>query len=182
MADDVKEYPSAFRMLEAEYAIAWARMTLHPTLVRVVGATAKRLTDSIQDYAALSIATGVPIPFLMCVVEKDMRGRVPQPFDASHPIVAGLADITWSVPRCLFELERWDGWADRAAGRRSAYLWAGVDTQATPMPVFGAAPLLRRIIELDGRLRLPLGADQPLPVPPGIGEARRAPIAAPLPV
>ncbi len=89
--------------------------------------------------------------------------------EAAHDALAikGYAPGTpeWSVPRCLFEGERFNGFGYRYRGVPSAYLWSGSDQYARGKYVadgvwsstavdkqMGIAPLMRRLLALDAEV------------------------------
>ncbi|MFG1454464.1 peptidoglycan-binding protein, partial [Xanthobacter sp. V2C-8] len=70
--------------------------------------------------------------------------------------------VAWSIPRCLFEGERFNGFGYRMRGVPSAYLWSGSNQYARGKYVadgvwsstavdqqMGIAPLMVRLMQLD---------------------------------
>jgi len=84
----------------------------------------------------------------------------------------------WSIARCLYEGERFNGFGYRMRGVPSAYLWSGSDQYVRGKYVadgvwsatavdqqMGIAPLMRRLMELDDEVSFG-GAGDALPLSP----------------
>lgn len=181
---------SAYTALAAEYALLWTRMTVKPQQERAVDAAARRLLRDLRMYAAPSVATGVPIPVLMCITEWMTGGRTDwnvmtgkplydgETFEQGAVAAASSLDFDevkgWSICRALYELERSHSFEYRDKHQvRSPHLWgATTHTQTVTVPGtssarIGMAPILRRIMELDRTLLLPLGTDDMPPLGSG---------------
>ena len=180
---------AAYTALAAEYALLWHKMAVKPQQERAVDATAKRLLRDLRMYAAPSVATGVPIAVLMCIAERTCDGRTDRNAMTAKPLgddetfeqgmVAavqgmGLGKVpAWSITRALYELERTDTFEYRDRLQiRSPHLWGATkhEQQApdtAPVVRIGMAPILRRIMEFDATLALPLGTDELPPLGSG---------------
>lgn len=214
-----------FDALASEYALLWTRMSVVPRYERTIDNTARRLMKDLRFYAPVSVQTGVPIPVIMCISERESGGRVdrnlaqgdpltdysvnvprgepkvwhPPPFTFEEAAVRALqidrldrVAPNWSIARALYEMEGYNGWGYRDGPRgnppiRSPYLWGGTNQQQAGKYIrdgvydpsvmdvqLGVAPVLRRIMELDRSLLLPLGTETAPPLPsPVVGTPER---------
>ena len=181
---------AAFQALAAEYALLWHKMTVKPQQERAVDATARRLLRDLRMYAAPSVATGVPIAVLMCIAERTVDGKTAHNMQTGEPLhdgetfeqgaVAEARDLGldkipgWSITRALYELERTDTFDYRDKYQiRSPHLWGAtrheqpVPEGVPPVVMIGMAPILRRIMEFDATLALPLGTEDLPPLGSG---------------
>ncbi|WP_454915822.1 peptidoglycan-binding protein [Xanthobacter sediminis] len=182
----------SFEPLAAEYARRWANMTLTPARLSVVDAMARKIIAAKARYRAVEAQAGVPWAFIGVLHAResscDFRGvlhngekilgtgrktkLVPAgrgPFETwEQAAVDALAlkgykpGFPWSLPRCLYEGERFNGFGYRMRGTPSAYLWSGSDQYVRGKYVadgvwsatavdqqVGIAPLMRRLLDLD---------------------------------
>lgn len=179
--------------LQNEYGRRWTEMVLVPARSRAIDAMARKILAGKARYRAVEAATGVPWAFVGVLHAReagcDFRGvlhngeriigtgRVTRlvpagrgPFSSWEEAASdalglkGLKpDQSWSVPRCLFEGERFNGFGYRMRGAVSAYVWSGTDqyvrgkyvadgewSAAAVDKQIGIAALMARLLELDG--------------------------------
>ncbi|MFG1478595.1 peptidoglycan-binding protein [Xanthobacter sp. V4C-4] len=201
----------SFAVLEADYTRRWAEMRVEPRRAAAIAAMARRIIAGKARYRAVEAATGVPWALVGVLHAResgcDFRGvlhngerilgtgrrtrLVPAgrgPFKTwEEAAVDALAlkglkpGVPWSLARCLYEGERFNGFGYRLRGIASAYLWSGSDQYVRGKYVadgvwsatavdqqIGLAPLMKHLIGAD------VGADFG-PTPP----ARLARSAAP---
>ena len=180
---------AAFTALAAEYALLWTRMVVKPQQERALDSISHRLLRDVRMYAAPSIATRVPIPVLMCVAERQVGGTTNRNVQTAAPlgddetfeqgVVAEIRALgfdkvsNWSITRALYELERTDTFEYRDRLQiRSPHLWGSTTHEqqvpdTAPVIRIGMAPILRRIMELDRTLLLPLGTEDLPPLGSG---------------
>lgn len=182
----------SFVVLEAEYAQRWADMRLAPERLPAIDSTARKIIAGKARYQAVEALTGVPWAFIGVLHAResgcDFRGvlhngekilgtgrttrLVPAgrgPFETWEEAAEDALSLKgykpgfpWSLPRCLFEGERFNGFGYRMRGVPSAYLWSGSDRYVRGKYVadgvwsgnavdkqIGIAPLMARLMELD---------------------------------
>lgn len=182
----------AFSPLEAEYARRWAAMTITPSRLATIDAMARKIIAGKARYRAVEAATGVPWAFIGVLHSResgcDFRGvlhngekilgtgrktrLVPAgrgPFEIWEEAAQDALAIKgwkpgfpWSLPRCLFEGERFNGFGYRMRGVPSAYVWSGSNQYVRGKYVadgvwsatavdkqIGIAPVMARLLELD---------------------------------
>lgn len=192
----------AFAALEAEYARRWADMVVQPQRVAAIDAMARRIIAGKGRYRKVEALTGVPWAFIGVLHSRESScdfhgvlhngekiigtGRrtrlVPEgrgPFATwEEAAVDALAikgyapGFPWSLPRCLFEGERFNGFGYRMHGVPSAYLWSfsnqyvrgkyvkdGVWSATTVDQQMGIAPLMRRLMALNADVAFGAQAD-----------------------
>lgn len=182
----------SFDPLAAEYARRWADMAITPARLPAVDAMARRIIAGKARYRAVEAQTGVPWAFIGVLHAReagcDFRGvlhngekilgtgrktkLVPAgrgPFETWEEAAADALALKgyapgfpWSVTRCLYEGERFNGFGYRLHAVPSAYLWSGSDQYARGKYVAdgvwsaaavdkqtGIAPLMKRLPALD---------------------------------
>lgn len=197
-----------FHALEAEYERRWADMIIKPQLCAALDRTAKTILAGKARYQAVAAQTGVPWAFIGVLHHReagcDFRGvlhngekilgtgrktrLVPKgrgPFatweQAAHDALAikGYGPgFAWSIARCLYEGERFNGFGYRMHGVPSAYLWSfsdqyargkyvadGVWSAQTVDKQMGIAPLMKRLMLLDPETSFGASPDAPASAP-----------------
>ncbi|MFG1432854.1 peptidoglycan-binding protein [Xanthobacter sp. V2C-8] len=182
----------AFASLEAEYAHRWAAMAVAPARLSAIEGMARRIVAGKARYRAVEARTGVPWAFIGVLHARecgcDFRGAlhngerilgtgrrtrlVPAgrgPFETWEEAAADALALKgygpgfpWTLQRCLYEGERFNGFGYRMRGVPSAYLWSGSNQYARGKYVadgvwsgtavdkqIGIAPLMKRLMELD---------------------------------
>lgn len=193
-----------FEPLEAEYTKKWSGMVIKPDLVSSIDRVARKIISGKSRYQAVEASTGVPWAFIGVLHNReagcDFRGvlhngekilgtgrktkLVPRgrgPFETWEEAAEDALAIKgykpgfpWSLARCLFEGERFNGFGYRMHGVPSAYLWSysnqytrgkyiadGVWSATTVDKQMGIAPLMSRLMDLDEEVSF--GSAAPLP-------------------
>lgn len=211
---DHSRMANSFESMAAGYRNLWNGM--HVTRPRDAKAAARAIIADSAAYRAVEKKTGVPWFWIACVHTRESgrdfggvlhngeriigTGRktklVPAgrgPFDSWDAAAAdalrykGLDDIgDWSLERCLYEFERYNGFGYVARGVNSPYVWAGTSLQQRGKYVadgafdashwdtqLGCAAILKSIAALDADTASRLGENE-APIP-GAESAEDAP-------
>ncbi|MDQ0506534.1 peptidoglycan-binding protein [Xanthobacter agilis] len=182
----------SFAALEAEYIRRWRAMAFAPARGSAIDAMARKVVAGTTRYRMVEAVTGVPWAFIGVLHAReagcDFRGvlhngekilgtgrmtrQAPAgrgPFQTWEEAaidalrLKGFAPgFAWSLPRCLYEGERFNGFGYRMHGVPSAYLWSGTDQYARGKYVadgvwnaavadkqVGIAPIMKRLLELE---------------------------------
>lgn len=186
----------SFAALEADYVRHWGAMGILAPRRAAIDAMVRKIISGKARYRAVEAQTGVPWAFIGVLHSResgcDFRGvlhngekilgtgrktkLVPAgrgPFDTWEEAAADALALkgyrpgfAWSLPRCLYEGERFNGFGYRMRGVPSAYLWSGSDQYSRGKYVadgvwsatavdkqLGIAPLMKRLMELDPDVR-----------------------------
>lgn len=148
-----------FAALRADYARLWDSAQV--TRTADADAVARRILRDRERYEAVEAATGIPWEFVAVLHDRECSGSFSGVLHNGERIIGtgrktrlvpkgrgpfatwlaaavdalklkGLEKIRdWSVERCLYEGERFNGFGYRNQGKASPYLWAGTDHYAS---------------------------------------------------
>lgn len=218
--------PPSFEQLENELELLWKHMEIRASWNQAIDKRARQIIGHRQRYQEVEASTGVPwwmvgvihsmesgLNFTRHLHNGDSlqkrtwrvpkgrpRGNPPFTWEVSADDAIrmnGWHKVSdWTMPRVLYELERYNGWGYRLyhPTTKSPYIWSGCTYYSAGKYVAdgkwsatavsgqtGCAPLLKRIFELAETIRVPVNAPDVIHLPTRKPEVADIPVVEPVP-